>query len=365
MKYTFHARNSDITLLHLDYFFIKDGYGDFDYRILHKDKTFSAFLSEKGIRQTYNFGIQLMNEDTAKQVIDKLKKLVEILKALKIKEIDKNNLLMEWEKIDKILREYSHLYRYCEKPMLEPLEQAIIKACPDITNLNEVLHNPDLAGKLNFSGQDIRILKTLVELGKLKYKVHLNSVSLFKTIDQFCEIIAEKYNLSFDQASCLRINEFKEALKGKKPDEDLLNKRLNGCVFLPSGEDKWLCLTGKHFNDWKNKLEKIPLNEIRGTVTYPGKVIGRAKLHLSIIKSSEINKGDILVTGMTNPQILPSLSNAAAIITDEGGLLCHAAIVSREFKIPCIVGTKIATKVFKDGDLVEVDATKGVVRKIK
>lgn len=52
-------------------------------------------------------------------------------------------------------------------------------------------------------------------------------------------------------------------------------------------------------------------------------------------------------------------------IIDEVGILCHAAIVSREFKIPCIVGTKFATKVFKDGDLVEVDADKGVVRKIK
>jgi len=55
---------------------------------------------------------------------------------------------------------------------------------------------------------------------------------------------------------------------------------------------------------------------------------------------------------------------AKAIVTDEGGLSCHAAIVARELGVPCIVGTKIATKVFKDGDLVEVDADKGIVRKI-
>ncbi|GAG22226.1 unnamed protein product, partial [marine sediment metagenome] len=52
-------------------------------------------------------------------------------------------------------------------------------------------------------------------------------------------------------------------------------------------------------------------------------------------------------------------------ITDGGGTLCHAAIVAREMKIPCIVGTKIATRVLKDGDLVEVDADKGIVRKLK
>ena len=59
------------------------------------------------------------------------------------------------------------------------------------------------------------------------------------------------------------------------------------------------------------------------------------------------------------------LAKAITIVTDEGGLTSHAAIVSRELGIPCILGTKVATKVLKDGDLVEVDAEKGVVRKIK
>tara|TARA_Y100000310_G_scaffold338021_1_gene426573 strand:- start:1597 stop:1776 length:180 start_codon:yes stop_codon:yes gene_type:complete len=59
------------------------------------------------------------------------------------------------------------------------------------------------------------------------------------------------------------------------------------------------------------------------------------------------------------------MKKAAAFVTDEGGVTCHAAIVSREMKKPCIIGTKIATKVLKDNDLVEVDANKGIVRKIK
>ena len=68
---------------------------------------------------------------------------------------------------------------------------------------------------------------------------------------------------------------------------------------------------------------------------------------------------------MTTPDFVPAMEKAAAIVTDRGGILCHAAIVSREMSKPCIIGTKIATKVLKDGDLVEVDADKGVVRKIK
>jgi pyruvate,water dikinase len=65
---------------------------------------------------------------------------------------------------------------------------------------------------------------------------------------------------------------------------------------------------------------------------------------------------------MTRPEYMPAILKAAAIIADEGGITCHAAIVSRELGIPCIVGTKIATQALKDGDLVEVDADKGIVK---
>ena len=71
-----------------------------------------------------------------------------------------------------------------------------------------------------------------------------------------------------------------------------------------------------------------------------------------------------MVATMTFPNFIPAMEKAAAIITDEGGLLSHAAIVSREMGIPCVVGTKIATQVLKDGDRVEVDANKGIVRKL-
>ena len=76
----------------------------------------------------------------------------------------------------------------------------------------------------------------------------------------------------------------------------------------------------------------------------------------------DFQDGDILVTGMTRPEFVPLMKKASAIITDEGGLTCHAAIISRELNIPCIIGTKIATQVLQDGDMVEVDADKGIIR---
>jgi len=90
---------------------------------------------------------------------------------------------------------------------------------------------------------------------------------------------------------------------------------------------------------------------------------------VKIIKTKDdllkFKKGDILVAEATVPDYVPAMRKAGAIITDLGGLTSHAAIVSRELGIPCIIGTKIATKVLKDGDFVEVDANKGIVKIIK
>jgi len=79
----------------------------------------------------------------------------------------------------------------------------------------------------------------------------------------------------------------------------------------------------------------------------------------------EIQQGEVLVTTMTSPEFVPAMHKAAAIVTDEGGVLCHAAIVAREMKKPCIIGTKIATKILKDGSLVEVNTKEGFVKIIK
>ena len=68
---------------------------------------------------------------------------------------------------------------------------------------------------------------------------------------------------------------------------------------------------------------------------------------------------------MTRPEMIPIIKKASAIVTDEGGITCHAAIISREMKIPCIVGTQTSTIIIKDNDIIEVDAEKGIVRKLR
>ncbi len=106
------------------------------------------------------------------------------------------------------------------------------------------------------------------------------------------------------------------------------------------------------------------LRELRGQSASAGLVMGRAVVVHGIDELAKVRKGDVMVVASTTPAFVPAMERAAAIVTNEGGLLCHAAIVSRELGVPCVVGTKMATRVFQDGDLVEVDAVKGIVRKI-
>jgi len=96
-----------------------------------------------------------------------------------------------------------------------------------------------------------------------------------------------------------------------------------------------------------------------------GKAQGVVKIIQKVHDLVNVYQGDILVTSMTRPEMVVAMEKAAAIVTDEGGITSHAAIVSRELGVPCIIGTKNATKILKNGDLVEVDATKGIVRKLK
>ncbi len=114
-----------------------------------------------------------------------------------------------------------------------------------------------------------------------------------------------------------------------------------------------------------NKLSDSDSDEIKGQTACKGKVKGTVRLALTNDTRIEFNDGDVLVAFSTSPVLMPLIKKCSAIITDEGGIGCHAAIISRELGIPCIIGTKNATTALKDGDFVEVDADKGVVRIIE
>lgn len=100
---------------------------------------------------------------------------------------------------------------------------------------------------------------------------------------------------------------------------------------------------------------------LKGIPASAGVVKGKVRIILDPSECIKMKEGEILVTGMTNPFFTPAILIAKAIITDFGGTLSHAAIVARELDIPCIVGSKKATKVLKDKMIITIDGKKGVI----
>jgi pyruvate,water dikinase len=100
---------------------------------------------------------------------------------------------------------------------------------------------------------------------------------------------------------------------------------------------------------------------VQGQGAAPGIASGRVVIIRDVKDTGSVKEGDILVTRMTNPDMVPAMRKVAAIVTDEGGMTCHAAIVSRELGTPAVVGTKTATNVLKNGQLVTVDGEMGLI----
>ena len=101
---------------------------------------------------------------------------------------------------------------------------------------------------------------------------------------------------------------------------------------------------------------------IAGIGASPGTVRGRAKVVRDLSEGSKVQPGDILVCEMTMPPWTPLFSTVGAVVADTGGVLSHCAIVSREYRLPCVVGTVVGTSVIKDGMLLTVDGSNGIVR---
>lgn len=180
--------------------------------------------------------------------------------------------------------------------------------------------------------------------------------------------IGRRAALSLSQVRSAPLEIIEQILKKGEVNTNLINSISKLHVCLPDG-DTVRVLTGDEAKDFIDKYvvkeetqDYSKVKELKGNVASPGKKTGVVKIINRSEDMDKMNPGDILVSVATTPSIVPAMKRASAIITDEGGLTCHAAIVSRELGITCLIGTKIATKVLKDGDTVEVDTSKGIVR---
>lgn len=185
--------------------------------------------------------------------------------------------------------------------------------------------------------------------------------------------IALRLGVTKDEIRLLAYDEIVGGLRNKslaKKLQTLAQKRAKGWAIL-MWQGKITTITGgRRIIQAMEQYRIVPPSQItekvlRGNTACRGKVVGKVKVVHKISEIGKVQPGDILVTKMTTPDYMIAINKCVGIITDEGGITCHAAIVSREFNIPCLVATHNATKLLKDNDIVELDATNSIARVVE
>lgn len=216
-----------------------------------------------------------------------------------------------------------------------------------------------------------QLKKNLEEMGRLKFdarKVLTQFYDYSKIFRPYAEEAAKRTKRK--DLRWLGFQEIIGLLDGK--DIEISDReRMN---WVLAKRNKWDMIRGKEADRIMEGFDEHFFNKkadmVKGTIANKGVYTGTVRIVRTIFSGNmvdeikKVKKGNVLVAETTGPDVMEACEKAGAIVTEEGGMTSHAAIVSRELGIPCIVGTKTATKVFKDGDYVEVDANKGIVRKI-
>ena len=188
----------------------------------------------------------------------------------------------------------------------------------------------------------------------------------YAAADRIAEELARQLETTKKQIKFLTKAEIRSTVLNHEMLPDLETRAKESIFLYQNGSD--VVLVGeeaelfKHENSLSPTTRNKALQKLTGQPAYLGLVSGVVKIIRQPSDIDKMNAGDILVSPATNPNLLPAMQMAAAFVTDVGGITCHAAIMAREMKKPCIVGTKYASQVLKDGDKVEVDADNGVVR---
>ena len=346
------------------------------------ERKLSNYLSKRNNREVKRYLKILLTPDISKTIFNQQK--LEWLNLVLMAEgsvTDFSDKIARYQKryaflanvTGKIFYGSSYFLNLFKKDIAQP-KKFILKKLESIKKRDSEVkyQRRQLEKELNLPSEIVNLSNSLREIGLLRLNLDPYwRYALAIAFKKFLPEIAERKSLDLDQVGALTYAELRNLLlKNTKPNLKVINQRKSKYVAIMVKQGIYRFLTGhvtdRYIKVLKPKLDKS-LTMFKGGVGNPGYKKGKVK----IIHSSEgdiieemktMKKGQILVTEMTRPQLIMAIHKAGAIITDEGGMTSHAAIISREFNIPCIIGTKIATQVLKDGDMVEVDADKGIVK---
>ena len=329
----------------------------------------NRLLQEKLLRIYKNPSIValLLSTEEESFILKEYKQLLKIAEKVRKKHLKRNE-------VEKLLEKHTkkNFYLSCgfynEKPLTKndfrKKLKEILRRGEDLKNFEEKLKieikkRRELIAKLKPSEK----LKRLIDFGStctyFKDFIRGNLNRFHWSIRKIFKEIAKRTGNKWEKIACLTPEEINEILKEKKKI-----KKRNFAVLFSDKKGIHLIL-GKRAKEVIKRLKKKLISKISKEIVGIGANPGKARGKVLLVKKNIDfkNKSNfILVSPMTTPDLVPAIKKAKAIVTDEGGLTCHAAIISRELGLPCIIGTKIATKILKDNDLVEVDANKGRVK---
>jgi phosphohistidine swiveling domain-containing protein len=233
---------------------------------------------------------------------------------------------------------------------------------------------PKTAHQLSLHALSIELkhlLQTAADIGFVRQgAAEVSSLLQFK-VRRLLEETAEKLGLTYREMLHLIPREISDGLTGRKSKDDLktlIARRAGGnwFIFAQPGTEKVVVIDDMNDIQTLTKLMLPAAGEdtdmLMGQIGNKGKVQGRVSVIMATDDFHKFKEGNILVTTMTTPDFVILMQKSIAIVTDIGGMLSHASIVSRELGKPCVIGTKFATQILHDGDLVEVDADNGVVK---
>jgi phosphohistidine swiveling domain-containing protein len=375
---------------------LKGGYGEIDFFFVHGVPNVEIYVTEKEAALVARKGLELYsNKNRTVRLIKngdinsfKLNEYVKYLKTKNLSDLSNNKLKKIFIRLNYVYVRFLKYYSFTEYIYFKEIEKKIFNSINSKVNDLETSNKYEsilLNCSKNLKRKKLEIekklglpddIKTLVDLvalishKKFQWRKTMNTTAhfLFKVNKE----ISRRFYLSLSQVECCYHDEIVD-LFGREVDMDGIFKRRSGfIVYQRKGE---ICmLQGKRAKELISKIKPesmMNVDSFRGDVVSVGKAKGKVVKFTFGFDPEEMNKikkkingmkkGDILVTESTGPELIMACKKAAAIITEEGGINSHAAIISRELKIPCIVNTKIATEILKDGDMVEVDAVKGVV----
>lgn len=282
------------------------------------------------------------------------------------------NYFAKAEEIEREMRRTEKVFKNCDLKLLSDkvFRQKYEELLTLIGRFSEVYVRTEAEKMKKFEGiSDSEIKRALFKIGKMRLKLRKSVEAIFHVfLGKVLKEIVRRFGVKANDWFFYDHQDTQNLFRYKLVSPKVIAQRQKGYALIKLNGRNELLVGNDFRKAWQlvKSLTRASKKELQGQTAYPGVVKGRVELIRHNTRSltdkvKRFKKGNILVTEMTTPATIIACKKASAIITDEGGVLCHAAIISREFKKPCIVGTKQATQTLKDGDLIEVDATRGIV----